>query len=216
MTQYTPPAVPTALRHLRNWLVWRLLPQENGKSRKVPYYVSGPARPNAQGTPEDRALLVTYDEAAAQLAFSQSWDRPYSGLGFAALEGTGVVPLDFDDCVSGGVIAAHVEALCDGTYTEFSPSGNGVRAFFLGDLLSRKDVRPHMKGPWPIEVFGHNGFVTVTGNVTPTCDLFGLSDHVAPCSAAVYETYRARGWNPMERQAKIGRASCRERVSSPV
>lgn len=208
MSQFRAPAVPAELRPLRNWLVWRLLPQEGGgKPRKIPYYVSGPARPQQQGTDEDRALLATYDEAVAAVQRSQSWDRPYTGLGFAPLDGCGVVALDFDDCVDAfGEIAPHVEALCQGTYTEISPSGNGVRAFFLGSLLSHKDVGPTMKGPWPIEVFGHNGFVTVTGNITPTCEMFGWHEAVAPCTAAVYEMYRARGWDPMAQASETAGA----------
>lgn len=200
MSQFQRPAIPAALASLRNWLVWRLVPDEGGgKPRKIPYYASGPARPNQQGTPEDRALLVTFDEAAATVERSQSWDRPYTGVGFAPLHDAGVVALDFDNCVADGVIEPHVEALCQGSYTEFSPSGTGVRAFFMGSLLSHKDVPPKMRGPWPIEVFGHNGFVTVTGNVTPVCEMFGWHLDVVPCTPAVFEMYRARGWDTMER-----------------
>jgi putative DNA primase/helicase len=195
--RFTIAALPPEITRLRNWLVWRMLPQEGGKPRKVPYYASGPARPNQQGTAEDRALLATFEEAVAAIQRSQSWERPYTGLGFAPLDDTGIVALDFDDCVTDGVIAPHVEALCEGTYTEFSPSGRGVRAFFTGSLLSKKDVPPNMRGPWPIEVFGHNGFVTVTGNVTPACDMFGWAASAIPCTAAVYEMYRARGWDTM-------------------
>lgn len=203
MTQFTPPALPAALTARRNWLVWRLVEVDSGKPRKIPYYVSGPARPNAQGTPEDRALLATYDDAVAALQRSQTWERPYTGLGFAPLDDCGLVALDFDNCVTDGAIEPHVEALCEGTYTEFSPSGRGIRAFFTGTLMSHKDVPPNMKGPWPIEVFGHNGFVTVTGNVTPTCEVFGWSDLVAPLTPAVLQMYAARGWSTAERPMEM-------------
>lgn len=200
MSTFTPPVVPAALASLRNWLVWRLVPVEGGgKPRKIPYYASGPARPNLQGTPEDRAQLVTFAEAVAAVERSQSWERPYTGVGFAPLPDTNVVALDFDNCVEDGVLAPHVEPICAGTYTEFSPSGRGVRAFFLGSLQSKKDVPPNMKGPWAIEVFGHNGFVTVTGNVTPTCEMFGWNTEVAYLTPAVFDMYRSRGWDPTAR-----------------
>jgi putative DNA primase/helicase len=197
MTQsFIPPVLPAALTSARNWLVWRLVHKEGQpKPSKIPYYVSGPARPGTQGTPEDRALLASFDEAVAAVERSQTWERPYTGVGFAPLDDCGIVALDFDDCVQDGVIAPHVEPICEGSYTEFSPSGTGVRAFFAGSLLSRKDVGPTMRGPWGIEVFGHNGFVTVTGNVTPTCAMWGHDQVVAPLTPAVLAMYAARGWD---------------------
>lgn len=187
------PVLPAELTSCRNWLVWRLVHKDGQpKPSKIPYYTNGAPRPGTQGTPEDRAALVTFDEAMA--CIQRTGDR-YTGVGFALLPDSGVVALDFDDCVApGGVIAAHVESLCAGTYTEISPSGNGVRAFFRGSLLSRKDVDAK-RGPFAIEVFGHNGFVTVTGNVTETCGLFGWDEHVSPLTPAVLAMYRARGWD---------------------
>lgn len=199
--QFTAPVLPAVLTSLRNWLVWRLVYIEGQpKPRKIPYYTNGAPRPGTQGTEEDRAQLVTFDEAAACVAGSNGH---YTGVGFAPQADAGVVALDFDDCVVDGTVAAHVEAMCEGTYTELSPSGHGVRAFFLGSLLSRKDVPPHMRGPWPIEVFGHNGFVTVTGNVTPTCAMFGWNEGVSPLTPAVLTMYRERGWDASQVAGEI-------------
>jgi hypothetical protein len=191
-SQYTAPALPVELTSRRNWLVWRLVEKEQGKKpSKVPYYTNGAPRPGAQGTPEDRAQLVTFEAAVACVERSNGH---YTGIGFAPQADTGIVALDFDDCVQDGVIAAHVEALCEGTYTEVSPSGTGVRAFFLGSLNSHKDTRAE-RGPFAIEVFGDSGFVTVTGNVTPTCSMWGWDTVVAPLTQAVLSMYAARGWD---------------------
>jgi len=184
---------PPELAALPFWLVWKLVPiPGRSKPSKVPFYVgSGRERSGTQGTDEDRAQLVTYAEAAKCLAASNGY---YTGVGFALQPDAGIVALDFDDCVVDGKIAQHVEHLCAGTYTEFSPSGNGVRAFFRGTLMSKKDVKAE-RGPFPIEVFGHNGFVTYTANVTQTCALFGWDDTMARLTPAVLEMYRARGWD---------------------
>jgi len=179
---------PAALTSLRNWLVWRMVHRDGQpKPSKIPYYADGAPR-GMQDTPEDRARLVTFDEARTAASRGD-----YTGVGFALLPGAGIVALDFDNCVAAGEIAPHVEALCEGTYSEISPSGNGVRAFFLGNLLSRKDTTA-VNGPFPVEVFGHNGFVTVTGNVTDTCRVFGWDATVSPLTPQVLDMYRSRGW----------------------
>jgi hypothetical protein len=182
-------APPHELAEMKCWLVWRFVHKaDKKKPLKVPFYVNGNPR-GQQNTEEDRAQLVTYAQARAALD-AQGWD----GVGFAVLQGGGVVVLDFDDCVVDGVIAAHVEALCDSTYTEFSPSGNGVHAFFIGTLTSRKDV-DCKRGAFPVEVFGNNGFVTFTGRATETCTLFGYEGTIAPLTAVVTDMYAARGWD---------------------
>lgn len=183
---------PHDLAALPFWLVWRLVYIEGQpKPRKVPYYTDGTPRGGTQGTDEDRDKLVTYDDAIGCLSAAGDY---YSGVGFALQADAGIVALDFDDCVFDGRIAQHVEDLCSGTYTEFSPSGTGVRAFFAGTLMSKKDVDAK-RGDFPVEVFGHNGFVTFTGQVTETCSLFGWDGTLAPLTPAVLQMYRDRGWD---------------------
>lgn len=196
---FTPPAVPDALAVLPNWCIWRFVQKEAQpgkappKPSKVPYYTNGKPRPGAQGTPEDRAQLVTLAEAAAMVQRSNGY---YAGVGFAPFADTHIVALDFDNVVADGVIEPQVEALCEGTYTEISPSGTGLRAFFAGSLQSQKDSKGE-KGPFGVEVFGTSGFVTVTGNITQTCSLFGWDTALAPLSDAVRQMYRSRGWDDL-------------------
>jgi putative DNA primase/helicase len=185
--QYIAP--PRDLADLSCWLVWRLIHKaDKKKPLKVPFYVNGTPR-GQQNTEADRAQLVTYAQALATVN-----SGGYDGVGFAVLQGGGIIVLDFDDCVEDGRIAPHVEQLCEGTYTEFSPSGNGIHAVFSGSLMSRKDV-DCKHGAFPVEVFGHTGFVTFTGRVTETCTLFGWDGQVAALTPAVLEMYSARGWN---------------------
>lgn len=169
--------IPTTLKALRSWLVWRLvhIPGDR-KPKKIPYYTSGKLREGGQGTDADRASLVGYDDVMAA--------RGYTGIGLAMLRENGLVALDFDNCVENGQIKPGVLALIEGTYSEFSPSGNGVRAFFFGALRDRKD---HDIG---FEVFHGSGYVTVTGNRTPMCEMFDWD--IAPLSEAVLALYRQR------------------------
>lgn len=191
MTDYRAPAnLPNELTSVPNWLVWRLTQKPGEKKpRKVPFYASGRPRAGTQGSPEDRAELVSYDRAVAACVKGD-----YTGVGIALLPGCGLLALDFDGCVdAAGVVDARVAAVCDGTYTEFSPSGTGIRAFMLGSVKSVKDNKAgRTDGRFDVEVFGDSGFVTVTGNVTPDCELFGYDSVVAEMTPAAREMYEQR------------------------
>lgn len=186
-------AAPEKLRGLRAWLMWRYEHHDGEeKPRKVPYYVNGARRFGAQGSPEDKAKLTTFEAAKATAA-----RRGFDGVGFAVLSDWGVVALDFDNCVSGGRIDPEVERITAGTYAEYSPSGHGIRAFMTGALDNAKShAEP---GRFGFEVFSSKGFVTFTGNVTEVCELVGAEDTLTPISDAVRALHTARFGRRRER-----------------
>lgn len=155
--------LPSALKAAPYFLVWRLtqIPGER-KPRKIPHYANG-AKRTANGSEEDRAQLVPFDRAVAACERGN-----YSGIGFALLPDCGIVALDFDNVVVDGRVEPWVLATIEGTYAEFSPSGNGVRAFFKGSARSRKSTG--------VEVFGDSGFVTCTGNQIPEVEMLGWDE----------------------------------------
>lgn len=183
-----PVKLPAELRNAKTWLVWRLvqMPGEK-KPRKIPYYVSGKAREGAQGSPEDLEQLVGYERAVGAVTRGG-----YSGVGLAMNAANGLVALDFDDCVVDGVIKPEVAELCSGTYSEFSPSGNGVRAFFKGMVRDDKDHDEDGKKGFGVEFFCRKGYVTVTGNVTFDCEMWGWTETVAPLTDEILALYRER------------------------
>jgi KaiC/GvpD/RAD55 family RecA-like ATPase len=161
---------PPELRSLVGWVIWRS--EHNGeetKPRKVPYYAGGGRRHGVQGRPEDRQQLVTFDAAVAAAA-----RRGFDGVGLALMPEFGVTALDFDACVAAGM--PEVLRLVGHTYAEYSPSGQGVRAFVLGSLGDHKD---HGQ-PFGFETFSAKGFVTFTGNALPhVADLDLLGSTIA-------------------------------------
>lgn len=165
---------PDVLRALPGWLVWRYEHHEGEpKPRKTPYYTSGGKRWGVHGRPEDRQQLTTFD-AARSVAARRNMD----GVGFCPMPEWGITALDFDACVVAGGVDATVERVVAGTYAEFSPSGNGVRAFVRGSLVgNRKSNRGQAIG---FETFHSNGFVTFTGNVLPITELTDAVNTVAP------------------------------------
>jgi hypothetical protein len=170
---------PDVLKGHSAWILWRFEPNEDPskKPRKIPYYVAGGRRRGEQGSAEDRSKMVTFD-AARVAAARQGMD----GVGYALLPGCGVVALDFDRCITNGVLHPKVRALLADTYAEYSPSGEGVRAFFAGELGNDKDSGNPEFG---LEVFSTKGFVTVTGRTLEIVDVLGNANEVAPISQEV-------------------------------
>lgn len=176
---------PSALKDLQGWLCWRYESVgSEAKPRKVPYYAVGGRRHGIQGRPEDRAKLTTFEAARAAAA-----RRGMDGVGLALLGDFNLVALDFDRCVGPDGIDPQVERLIDSTYSEFSPSGRGVRAFMRGHLGNAKD---QAGGAFGFEVFSTSGFVTFTGNLTPSTRLLGLEETIDQVSPEVTALCHAR------------------------
>jgi RecA-family ATPase len=170
--------IPVDITSLPGWLCWKKVP-DGKRIRKVPYYVNGQRRSGVNGSLSDRAQLASYSLAVAQ--------QDYDGVGLAMLPENNIVALDFDDCVVEGAIDPRVEALIADTYAEISPSGTGVRAFYLGSLPDAKDAHPE-DGSFGLEVFCSAGYVTVTGNEIPSL----VGEGVAPLSQGILDLYRER------------------------
>lgn len=163
-------SVPQYLQNLPGWLVWEAAPKANDPSRfdKKPHYLAGGLRHGTQGSPRDRASLGGFEDAIAVMEGSDKW----AGIGLAMLPEWGLVGGDFDDCIDGD-IAPEVLEFIEGTYAEKSPSGAGVRAFWLG---STPDKKNHAAG---VELFHRSGFLTITGDaLSPGADIEPLPDGV--------------------------------------
>jgi putative DNA primase/helicase len=168
---FKPQNIPDALKAIKGWVVWRAGEKKNprpNKFDKKPYYPSGSLRSADQGTEEDKARLGTFDEALK--AYKEN--DLYAGLGLAMLPDWVLTAFDGDDCLNEqGDIDADVDELTQGTYTEFSPSGRGVRAFFVGQYPSGQNGKR--------EIYSTKQFVTVTGDTvdeTPPSKLRDLEE----------------------------------------
>ena len=173
--------VPAPVRDLPLFLVWRyeVRDPDDPKPLKVPYYALGNKRVGKQGSPEDRAKLVTFHVAREQAA-----KRGMSGVGMALLPGEDLTALDFDNCVDGdGNIPADIQEAIRNTYAEYSPSGKGIRALLRGNLGNRKS--PTTADRYGMETFSTSGFVTLTGNRLPYVDVLGYEDTVARVTPAL-------------------------------
>lgn len=154
------------------WLIWRFEHHDGEpKPRKVPYYANGAKRYGVQGRLEDRQQLVTFEAARAAAA-----KRGFSGIGHACLDGDFTV-IDFDRCALDGKLNSAIEAMAANTYAEYSPSGEGIHLYALGNLHNnvKSIATPEQFG---IELFSTKGFVTFTGNALEITDMMGNTDAV--------------------------------------
>lgn len=138
---------PESLRVLSQWVLWKF--EVRGKTlTKVPYQPTGKNaavnRPQEWSTLEDCLSVVD----------------AYDGVGFVFTEG--IVGIDLDKCFEydGSLKDFAQEALLSfDSYTEISPSGNGLHILIQSDmpLTGRKKTG--------IECYSSGRFFTVTGDV---------------------------------------------------
>lgn len=148
--------LPEKLKQSGRFCCWRL-EERNGRTTKVPYNPMTGQRARSN----DPDSLSTFE--AAELAADH-----YTGIGIGMF--SGVCAIDLDDCVtdSGYYTETAVEIIERmHSYTETSPSGNGVHILFRADGF-RYDVSRYyiMNHPRGIEVYvsgATSKYVTVTG-----------------------------------------------------
>jgi primase-polymerase (primpol)-like protein len=144
-------AIPTELKAIKAWVVWRYEWQKE-KWTKEPYQVDSEkhAKRNDPSTwgPFDRAIR-RYEQADVD------------GIGFSLSKLWGIVGVDLDHCreLSGAVALWAVKIMHEiQSYTEFSPSGNGIRILVKAVLL------PGRRKKGDIEMYDELRYLTITGH----------------------------------------------------
>ena len=164
--------IPLELKQQPNWVLWRW-EHRDGKLTKPPYQVNGThARANDPSTWTDF-------ETVMQAFRSGMWD----GIGFM-LDGdfTGI---DWDDCVNpvGGIdpeILVEIRAI--NSYTEYSPSGTGLKTLVRGTLPAGGHHSER------VGVFDRSRYFCITGHV-----LYEISPAIESRQAELDELVR-RHW----------------------
>ena len=152
-------AIPDDLKALRRWAPWKgVYNAERGKFDKIPRRADRPEYGISTASPEK-----WYSHSEALSAYIKSKGM-LDGIGFVMTGIDDVVGLDLDDCLDANGNAAPwaLEIVnATGSYTEISPSGNGLRIFAHGHM-DGPDWNNHEVG---IEVYGGESarFLTVTG-----------------------------------------------------
>ena len=145
--------VPANLKETPQWIIWRYEPKPGKiKPTKVPLTLN-----NTPADVTNPANWLTFDVA------TEMWRRYpalISGVGIALGGPRRLGGLDIDGCIVNGIIRPDAVKLLQmfNTYTEYSPSGEGVHALFYADPA------PGIKRD-ELEIYTDKRFFTVTGNI---------------------------------------------------
>ena len=151
-------STPIELASAPRWLCWRPEPDpKGGKPRKVPYDPKTCRRASSTN-PETWATMAEAQAAKDRYLFA--------GIGYVFVEESGVVGVDIDHCMDEqgrlNDMAAEIVAKYP-TYTEISPSGNGLHLFYHGSMPG-KGTRNARTG---VEMYASARYFTMTGNQLP-------------------------------------------------
>lgn len=162
--------IPKELQKLDRWFTWRAEGEPGEKLKKVPY---APNHTNTKGSTTDPKTWGTFEQAKAAFLNGER-----TGVGFV-LNGDGLVGVDLDACVTGGVPSTEAMALLDrlgATYIEISPSGTGLRAIGYGEQLSA-GVNGSLDG-LRAEFYSTGRYLTLTGQAIKAGAISPFKDFV--------------------------------------
>lgn len=186
--------IPSELRRLDQWVLWRHIEREPGKTTKVPYQAQQP-RTKASSTNPD--TWAPYKVAAQALI-----DTDADGIGFVFSKSDPFCGVDFDNVVNGEGISDEVWEFIQelDTYTEYSPSGKGVHAIGRGQMQNggKKTDRSPLGGG--LEAYSSGRFFCVTGRTVPdtpvkiaTVDIAKIAGMITPSSNGSTKSKTALG-----------------------
>ena len=162
--------IPNELKQLPIWCVWNL-----EKGGKIPYN----PRTGYKAQSNNLESFTSFKTASKAV-----YDSRYNGVGIGIFYG--ISAIDIDHCMNDGVLSDMATDIIQrmNSYTEISPSGNGIRIIFNApDLQYNKELYyiHNQKRGLEIYVSGATSkFVTITGNVIKDVP-------IANCTVALQE-----------------------------
>jgi hypothetical protein len=150
--------VPAELKAEARWVCWRR-EERNGKTTKLPVCAAN----GRMAKSTDPATWATFEEAVAAVG---RWRC--DGVGFVFGPDRAYTGLDLDHVIEGGVLDSAYRWVVEeaGTYTEVSPSGDGLHLIFRGAKPQGAErSRKGQPGGRVVEMYDHDRYFTVTGNV---------------------------------------------------
>lgn len=154
--------LPSELKENALFCLWRY-EERNGKITKVPYQING------------CCADATQKRNFADFRLVANAASGFDGIGMGVF-GT-YCAIDIDHCVAGGKLTNMAQDIVDtmNSYTEFSPSGTGIRIIFKAIGVSCDKNRYYInnrKIGLEVYVAGMTSrFVTLTGNAIWECDV---------------------------------------------
>jgi putative DNA primase/helicase len=147
--------IPTELKNTPHWILWRS-EKRDGKPTKVPYQINGEmAQSNNKRTWSTFPTIIKFFEKG-----------DYDGIGFMFSKDDPFIGIDIDHCVSEGALTELAEDVIETvqSYTEYSPSGEGIHIITKGKLPLKGPGTGRKNPSLGLEVYRHGRYFTFTGN----------------------------------------------------
>jgi primase-polymerase (primpol)-like protein len=164
--------IPIELQERPRWLLWRYWWDEGKNTWNKPPYSP---RTGRKVSTQDSSEWATFREVRAAYR-NGGWD----GIGFVM--GDGIAGADPDHCITGDQLTEQAAAIVDrlDTYTERSPSGNGLRVLAVCSQPFRDTKSP------ALELYNTAArYLTITGQ-----HLAGTPGHLQERTAEFHELHR--------------------------
>ena len=150
-----PQLIPHELKSIPRWVVWKLV-EKGGKTTKIPYCGFSP---NRKAKVNDEKTWCLFDVALATYLEGKA-----DGVGIIFHDSDELYGIDLDEAYDPKTkkwneIAKKILEQCQGTYAEFSQSGQGAHIYAFGQLNGLAGRR---KGK--VEIYSHGRMFIVTGN----------------------------------------------------
>ncbi|UTR05419.1 phage/plasmid primase, P4 family [Alkalihalobacillus sp. LMS6] len=154
--QYQFNNIPQELRDFPQWIVWRKETRK-GKTTKVPYKADG-----RHAKANDKQDWTSFDDAVKAYETGN-----FDGIGFMFSKDDPFVGVDLDHCIEEGAYTDIARDIVDqlDSYTEFSPSGDGLHIILKGKLPLRGPATGKKNVELGIEIYRHGRYFTFTGNI---------------------------------------------------
>lgn len=156
--------MPLDVRRIPQWVGYQLIPKDEplprpNKSQQTRKPDKVPKNPHT-GRNASVTNPASWADAETAVAYANG-HAPIAGVALVLTESLGLVVVDLDDCVHGGLIesfAYQVVQLLD-SYTEYSQSGTGLHIFLNATMPGPRRVHRQRK----VELYNDRRFITVTG-----------------------------------------------------
>ncbi|MER1998394.1 MAG: phage/plasmid primase, P4 family, partial [Lysinibacillus sp.] len=176
--------IPSELRSMPNWILWKAEERENGKGEtkitKVPYQIDG-----NEAQSNNPSTWSTFPTAAKFYTNSNA-----DGIGFVFSKRDKYVGIDIDNCVTyrsddterkNPIISDFANSVIElmDSYTEFSVSGTGIHIIVKGSLPQDLCGTGRKNSKLGLEVYQYGRYFTMTGYRENSNDIFERTDELA-------------------------------------
>lgn len=164
--------IPDKMKSIPNWVLWKLV-NRNGKKTKIPYQTNG-----IEARVHDPYTWNRFESVYGRFMKNNE----YAGIGFVFSKSRGLMGVDFDhvkDLNTGKWNDAEIQdALSIGSYTEISPSGDGLHVICSA-------IKPGVAcKAGNHEMYDSVHYFTVTGDRFP-----GSNPNISPSQPAIDRLY---------------------------